>query len=207
MTKLLAKIFSYVFHPLLIPTIVILILFNTNTYLAYTVAFYKNITLLIIFISTFVIPITIVPLLQTLNIIESIYMENHRDRIIPLFFTTVSYWFCYFLISRTRLPIPSIVKHFLLASVITLFITMIISYKWKISAHMIGIGGAIAAFIVVTMRLGIDLQLIISTFVIISGIIGTARLKLEAHNPSQIFTGFFTGLFSVFLLLIFFWNF
>jgi membrane-associated phospholipid phosphatase len=37
--------------------------------------------------------------------------------------------------------------------------------------------------------------------VIISGLVGFARLKLKAHNQAQVYTGFLTG---AFIMLLFF---
>jgi membrane-associated phospholipid phosphatase len=37
---------------------------------------------------------------------------------------------------------------------------------------------------------------------LIAGLLGYARLKLEAHTPAQVYSGFAIGLISMFLLFV-----
>jgi uncharacterized membrane protein len=42
------------------------------------------------------------------------------------------------------------------------------------------------------------------TVIIISGLVLSSRLKLNSHNPQQVWTGFLTGFFGLALFMIFF---
>jgi membrane-associated phospholipid phosphatase len=61
----------------------------------------------------------------------------------------------------------------------------------------------IAAIIGISFRLSIDLRFISMCSILIAGFVGFARLKLNAHSPSQVYTGFLLGFLVEFLLMIF----
>ena len=90
-----------------------------------------------------------------------------------------------------------------LAATITVFLVFLIYLllKWKVSAHMAGIGGVIGAIIAFSLKLSTNMILALILFVIAAGILGYARIKLKAHTPGQVYTGFFIGL-SIQLILI-----
>ncbi len=75
-------------------------------------------------------------------------MENNRERLIPFFVTSVLYFFCYYLLKR--LGAPQTILKFILLAASTVFILFLLSFKWKISAHMVGIGGLTGALIAVS---------------------------------------------------------
>ncbi|MCK4288907.1 MAG: hypothetical protein KAW86_06865, partial [Bacteroidales bacterium] len=82
-----------------------------------------------------------------------------------------------------------------------LIITLIINFFWKISIHMIGIGGMLGTLIGLSFLWMIDIPFLIILLILCSGITGFARLKLNAHNPAQVYTGFVIG--TSFMLLLF----
>jgi membrane-associated phospholipid phosphatase len=84
-----------------------------------------------------------------------------------------------------------------------LVITLIVNLKWKISAHMIGLGGVTGAITAISQKFSIDLLFVLLLLIFISGIVGWARLYLYAHKPSQVYTGFVVGFLCLFLLIIF----
>ena len=78
-----------------------------------------------------------------------------------------------------------------------------ISYFWKISAHLVGWGGLVGLILILSLRFNTDLMLFLILAILSSGFIGFARLKLEAHNPLQVYSGFLLGfviMIVVFLL-------
>ena len=86
-------------------------------------------------------------------------------------------------------------------------LTAIINLKYKISAHMVGIGGLLGSLIVVSYVLKYNAVPQLSVLVLLAGVIATCRLYLKAHEPKQIYSGFFLGFLtqvSVFLLFLIF---
>jgi hypothetical protein len=129
-------------------------------------------------------------------------METNRERLIPFFVTSVLYFFCYYLLIRLGAP-PTISK-FILAATTTVVILFLLSFKWKISAHMMGIGGLTGALIAVSFRLSVNLEYFIVVSIIVSGFIGYSRLKLKTHMQYQIYTGWLTGVFISLMVILFF---
>jgi membrane-associated phospholipid phosphatase len=65
----------------------------------------------------------------------------------------------------------------------------------KISAHLVGIGGVTGAFLVLGFSGFQDYSFNVITCVFITGCLGWARLKLQAHNPLEVYSGFLLGVF------------
>lgn len=202
MGKTFAKIFSVLFHPLLLPAIGIVILYNSGSVLEYLPFQAKKVILLVVLVSTFVLPLTFVPFFIFQRIIKSVQMENNRERLIPFFVTAILYFFCYYLL--VRLGAPETITKFILAATTTVLILFLLSFKWKISAHMTGIGGLTGSLIAVSFRLGVNLEYFIIAVVIASGIIGYSRLALKAHKHYQIYLGWLTGVFLTISVILLF---
>jgi hypothetical protein len=194
-----AKIFSILFHPLLLPSIGILILYNSGSVLEFLPFQAKKIILLVVSVSTFILPLTFVPFFIFQKIIKNLQMENNKERLIPFFVTFVLYFFCYYLL--LRLGAPQTITKFILAAASSVMILLLLSFKWKISAHSIGIGGLTGALIAVSFRLNVNLEHYIIAAVIVSGIVGYSRLKLKTHEQYQIYIGWLTGFFTSFLII------
>lgn len=190
MQKLLAQIFSVALHPLLMPTYGLFLIFNSGSYLSY-INMNTQYLYLIIFASTFLFPLLFIPFFKAFNIIKSIEMETPQERIIPLSITLLIYYLTYSVLNKSALP--QIFILFMLVSTTAVALTLLVSIKFKISAHMIGIGGLAGAAIAISFKLNTDLQLYIIALIFLSGLLGFARLKLNSHNPLQIYSGFILG--------------
>ena len=200
MLKRVARFFSYLFHPLIMPTMGLFLLFS-YTYLAHLPAEGKRAIYLIVFITTCVLPLSIIPIFLYKNLIKNVQMKSRKERMKPLFITAILYYFSYYLLGQ--LAVPELINTFMLGIVISITLTFMISYIWRISAHMVGIGGITGAILALSIRLMIDIQLVFMLLIFIAGLIGTSRLYLQAHKPSQVYSGFFLGGFTLFIVILF----
>jgi membrane-associated phospholipid phosphatase len=66
---------------------------------------------------------------------------------------------------------------------------------------MIGIGGLIGTFFGLSTFLMVDLRISIIIFLLISGLLGSARLTVGSHSPSQIYAGLVLGFLCEYFLL------
>ena len=107
MGKIPAKIISVLFHPLLLPSIGILILFNSGTILEYLPIRAMKIIFLIVFVSTAILPLTFVPFFIFQKVIKNIHMESSKERLIPFFITSFLYFFCFYLQWQLQLQLES----------------------------------------------------------------------------------------------------
>lgn len=200
-SALFAKIVSVVFHPLMMPTYALVILFNSNTHFSYMPFEVKKVIYLIVFLCTFLIPVSVIPFLINLKIVSSPHLKNHRERIIPLAVSALSFYFAYHLLKRLSLSTIGFVEVMLLASGILIFVCMLITLKWKISAHLIGTGGLLAGFFFYAVYFVADFTIILVIISLLTGIIASSRLKLQVHNSAQVYAGFFLGFFGMLLIL------
>jgi membrane-associated phospholipid phosphatase len=88
---------------------------------------------------------------------------------------------------------------FLCVSVVILSV-LIINIWWKVSIHTASMGGITGIFIAIAIRYELELLFLIGMMLFISGLVGFARLKLDAHKPSQVYVGFLVGMTMSMLL-------
>ena len=67
---------------------------------------------------------------------------------------------------------------------------------------MIGVGGLVGMMLGMSERLTMDLNTLLILLFVIAGLVGFSRLKLNAHNPFQVYLGFVVGAGSLFLTII-----
>ena len=193
-----AKVISLVFHPLLIPTIGFLVLMNSGFYFSLISAEAKIIVFIVVFLSTFLTPL-ISLILMNISSRFQLSMDKSTDRVVPLLFSAIFYYVGYFFLGR--FSVYPVYRIFLIASIFIIIVLMLISMKWKISAHMAGIGGLLGALIALSLRLEINNSSLIAVLVGIAGLVGTSRMILGKHNSLQIYAGFFLGFAVNFVIL------
>jgi len=196
-----AKIISIVFHPLLIPTFTTLILFNINSYISLLIPYgAKLLILAMIFITTFLFPLLFIVIMKRRGIIKTLQIETREERVYPFAITAIFYFISYNMVRQ--LQISEIYHLFLLGSTILIIIALLINFYSKISIHMIGVGGLLGFLIGLSLRTNTDLLVFIFLIILIAGIIGFARLKLSAHKPVQIYSGFIVGAFIMLIIFL-----
>jgi hypothetical protein len=202
MQKILPTIISILFHPMLIPVYGLLILFNSGTFISFIPYEAKKFIFLIVLICTVLLPASFIPFYLFRKIINDIHMSTNRERIVPLLINSLFFYLGYVFLNK--LQIPPLIKSYMLACAVTVSLAMLVSIRWKISLHMLGIGGLVGAVIIFSYRLGVDLRTIWMILILFAGITGYARLQLNSHNSSQVYTGFLLGFASVSAVLLIF---
>ena len=143
MVKWLAHFISFVFHPLLILTYMLVLLILVNPYLFGVSSIWEidsQLLILRIFFSTFFIPAISVVLMRLLGLIESLEMRDRQERIGPYIITGVFYlWIFRNFLSNSQ--VPDAYTTFVLGATISLFLAFFINIFTKISAHAVGMGG------------------------------------------------------------------
>lgn len=185
------------------PTYGFAIIFFTNNYIStFTSPQVKLIILGITFVFTFLLPVINVFILYKAGRIKSLALEDSTERALPYASTLLYYGALFYLFYNAQFP--NIFKILILGAALCILITLLINFKWKISAHMIGIGGTVGATLGVIYRLQQDMVLVLALAIFVAGAVGFARLKLNAHNPSQVYSGFLLGFAAEVLLMIFY---
>ncbi|MCF8378532.1 MAG: hypothetical protein K9H49_03080 [Bacteroidales bacterium] len=191
MLKKIAQSFSITFHPLLMPTIGIVLLLYTDSYLVYIPAQAKNTIILLIAIGTLVLPFVILPIFLLQGKINNLVLDERKERIYPLVLTSMFYFLTYILFQR--IPIVQFLHAYIFGAFLSVFAGLIISLKWKISTHMIGLGGLTGLVAMASINLNINLYFSLIGVIIATGLTGSSRIYLEAHSPAQVYAGYFAG--------------
>lgn len=189
--RLLARAVSIVFHPLNMPTYGLIFIFSAGSYLSLLPYEAKKMITLVVGINTLVLPLIMIPLFRRFGIIKSIHMPSHRERLVPIMFTLIPYIFSFYFLRK--LPIPGVVPLYMLAVSATVVLTLFVTIWWKISIHMVAVGGFSALVFVFALLFQADVLVYFIIAILAAGMVGWARLTLKAHNPPQIYTGFVLG--------------
>ena len=129
-------------------------------------------------------------------------MSNYKERSLPLFITTASMFLGYSLLEGI-LVFSFLLRDIIIGAIIIVFASSIISKYWKISLHMLAFGGLVGVLFSLHFLYGKMINILIVS-VLISGILGVSRIKEQAHNNIQVYTGFIIGFFvEVYFILLF----
>ena len=188
----IARLISYVFHPLLMPAYAMLILFNINSHYMYTLSFnYKMILLGFVILFTFLLPSIAMFFMVKLKMVDSLEMHSRKERPAALVIVALFFYGTYYIFQQ--LPVNTIFTMFMLGATLLVLISLLINYFYKISLHMMALGALLATLVGFSFLIHQDIRLYLFLIILIAGITGTARLKLNAHTPSQVYTGFLMG--------------
>ncbi|MFW5832300.1 MAG: hypothetical protein ACOCVA_08595 [Prolixibacteraceae bacterium] len=198
MIRQTANIISIVFHPVLIPTLGFILLFNSGFYFSYLSWEAKRFVLLVVFFTTCILPMLSVAVMA-LNPGFDLSMKKTTDRLLPYIFTSVFYYIGYMLLSK--IDAYPVFKVFMLASVLVIVGLLLVSLKWKISAQMAAIGGVTGALLSLSFRTGISPVWSIMLVIVVSGLIGSINLLQQKHSIGQIVAGYFLGFSVIYLVL------
>lgn len=199
--SLLSRIVSLLFHPLLLPTVGLLLIFKVGGPITFLPLEIKRVLLLIVATSTFIIPLSVLPFLRLSGVIETLQMKNRRERFWPMLLTGLSFLAGYWLMNRIPL-VPRFINSFMFFTVASVVVALCITFFWKISIHMTGIGGITAYIMLMAMRFNPDLAVLLVLSFLLSGIVGWARLRTESHSPAEVYAGFVLG-FTIFSIPLF----
>ena len=195
--KLVARIISVLFHPLLFPTYgTLLILFTNPNLYGYFGERVHIVWLIIIFALTFLFPVVWLVMMKRLEMIESFQLETAKERIVPFIATATFYlWTAWMFKPSLTMKVPpnQLIFYMMLGACIAVFIGFFINIFSKVSLHSIAAGSLLGLVLAVVRFSTYDLRLLVLSAILLAGIIGTARLILNAHSHREVFTGYFIG--------------
>lgn len=193
----ISRFLSVVLHPIFMPLYTVALLFGMDPRMAYFLpGELQLITLGLIALMTIAFPLTSTLLLLRSGLVSSLEMPTARERIVPFTTTLVYYGSTWYLLGRLPLH-PAIGRLFLGVSV-ALLITLLITLRWKISAHLVGIGGMLGAFVALGHPFAPSLFPLTALVVVVAGALGTARSIAGQHTRAQVYAGGLVGFVSVF---------
>ena len=216
--RIIAQAISVIFHPLLILTYMLVLLLLVNPYLfgVPSIGAHKQL-ILMMFISTFAIPMLAVVMMKTLGLIDTLEMRDKMERVGPYIAVGIFYmWMAFYCYKSPIIPTAYAVP--VVGTTIALFTAFIINIFQKISIHAVGMGGLVG-MVLITMwlfsydsfafeafNLGtfqISMSLVLMVAIVLAGLVGTARMVLGAHTPPELYGGYMVGFLTQFIALRF----
>lgn len=159
---------------------------------------YSIIAIIATAILTILIPASIIIFLRYKGYIDSIYIDNPKQRTAPYIYTLICYGFwAYFLHAIMHLPI--FLTLVVAGAILALFAVTIINHWWKISAHLTAMGGLLGGVCSFALYYAILPILLIINILGIALLLMYARIYLNAHTPLQVVCGFLLGLLTTFI--------
>lgn len=200
--KILAHIFSYLFHPIFIPiyAVAFLVFVHPSFFSGFSMAAKKQ-TLLIVFINAVAFPILAVVLLKAVGFIQSIFLKTQKDRIIPYMACGIFFFWSY-LVFKNQTNYPLILSSFLLGVFLASSAALLANIYFKISMHATGVGGLLGIFLLIMKSNTMLMTWPLCIAIAITGFVCTARLLISDHSTKEIYIGLIAGLLSQFVAAI-----
>jgi len=187
-----AQFISVVGHPLFMPVYAMVLIFEFNPYIDLQIPkSIQVIVLTILSVFTILLPLITAIVLQKLGIVKSIYMKTTEERKWPFLLSVLWYYLGFELLTNIALPISLYLL--MIGAITAILIAYFITLYWKISIHMLGVGGVIGSMIGLSQRFQFDHFYLILVLFFTAGLIGYARLKTNSHNYRQVYAGFILG--------------
>ena len=193
-----ARVISMIFTPFSIPFMAFLILF-VFSYLRIMPLQYKLIVLGVVYCFTILMPTLTIFLFRKINGFTPEDLTERKRRYVPFILTITSYVFC--LLMMHRLNIPWYMTGIIFVSLVVSIICILVNLKWKLSEHMAGMGGIIGGLVSFSALFSYNPVVWLCLFILIAGILGSARIVLGHHTLGEVLSGFVVGLVCAFLVL------
>ena len=193
-----ARVTSIVFTPFSIPFLAFLVLFLFS-YLRIMPILYKGIVLGIVYCFTILTPTITIFLFRKINGFARQELSERKKRYVAILLTIISYVFC--LLMMRKLNIPWYMTGIIFVSLVISIICILVNLKWKLSEHMAGMGGIIGGLVSFSALFSYNPVVWLCLFILIAGILGSARIVLGHHTLGEVLSGFVVGLVCSFLIL------
>ena len=199
--KLISQILSALLSPLLVPTYgVVLSLFLTV--LSTVPAPVKWTVTGVCFAITCLVPLLAIIALHRLGLVKDPGLNDRNERLVPYAVSALSYVACAAYLHTAHAP--SWLWLFMAGAGVATVVCAAVNFRWKISAHLTAMGGLTAiAFRILDMHIaapGVNFVLVAMVAVLLSGLLGTARIYLGRHTLWQTLAGMANGFACVYLI-------
>ncbi|WP_460614883.1 MULTISPECIES: hypothetical protein [Hymenobacter] len=195
MSRALATALSAVFHPLLVPS-----------YLFYIVCYQlpgavllpplpdRWLVLAVVWGFTFVLPSLGTLTLVQFGFVDSLELAKRQQRAWPLLLAAVSFGAAAWLLHRPRL-FDALLPQMMIGMTVAVLLTFLITLRWKISAHGVGMGGSVGLLALLHLggMAGPGAVAWLAGTIMVAGAVGSARLALNAHTEAQVWAGLALG--------------
>ena len=186
----IAKLISTLFMPLYAPLWVFIGLFLFS-YLSLLPWSYKLFVLILVYLFTILIPTSGISIFRTFKKWTHLELSHREHRHMPYIITLLSYATC--LTIMTKLNTAMFFRGVVMAGLIAQIICITINAWWKVSTHMVGMGGLVGALNAFSILFFYNPVWPFCALLLLSGALGTSRIILRQHSLAQVLVGFAIG--------------
>lgn len=195
----ISNILSILFLPLFVPAygMALTAFLTIMAFLPSSLLWYA---IVITFVTTGLLPMLVIFGLMKSGLVSDPDITKRTERLVPYMVVVFCYLVCGFFFYKANAPMW-ICMFFVGAAVATL-INIIVNRWWKISAHGAAMGGltALLVRIMVSHYNIVDMDVLLSAVVILSGLVLSARVFLKRHTLGQVLAGYANGFICVFFM-------
>ena len=191
--KVVAKLISILFHPLLLTTYLVIVLTVFFPSMLMIRNENQRIIVSLIFVFTFVLPALNIAMLRSFGTISSLMLESRQERIVPFVFISLLYILVTFLF-HYKLPFSSNFNKLMIIITAMIVVSLIITFFYKISIHSLAMCGGIGILLPLN-KVSEQVNLLWPTAItiVVAGLVMSARLFLGAHTPREVMYGSVVG--------------
>ncbi len=191
------KVISTILHPIVIPTLGVLIYF---IFVSQSINQKQQLILLgLVFGITYVIPVLALVILKSLRLIKDFQVSTIKERRMPVLLMTLLFY-----LTGNTLEAITVLRDlgllFYGTAMSLLFVYLLFAFRLKSSLHLLSMGSVVGFFLVVMNMYSLSLLPIIMVFILLSGLLASSRLYLNAHTSLEVFLGFAIGFLSQILI-------
>ena len=199
--SILAKIVSYVFHPLFVGVMMAGYLIFIHPY--FFVGFsekQKMLKLLAVINNNVFFPLIVVVLLRALGFNKSLLLQTQKERIVP-YLASITFFFWSYYVFKNQPEVPRVLVYMCRGMFISAAVALVLNNNYKISMHAIGVGGLMGLMTVILFNGNLDSGLPMMLSVLITGAVMSARKIVSDHHWFDIITGFLLGFLTQLIAL------
>lgn len=192
----LANFLSTALSPLLMPTYGVFLALWVS--ILCLLPYGRRVVILLVCMGiTCIMPLIFLSVLRHLKLVKDLHVNVREQRTIPYVFTAVCYAVAAYYLYYCHAPQWFVM--FMVGASITILVMVLINLKWKISAHMAGIGGIVALVYQIHVQglSAFELLGVLCLTIIVAGLLGSARLALRRHDAWQVLAGAVVGFLCV----------
>jgi hypothetical protein len=199
--SVLAKIVSYVFHPLFVGVMMAGYLIFIHPY--FFVGFsekQKMLKLLAVINNNVFFPLIVVVLLRALGFNKSLLLQTQKERIVP-YLASITFFFWSYYVFKNQPEVPRVLVNMCRGMFFSAAVALVLNNNYKISMHAIGVGGLMGLMTVILFNGNLDSGLPLMLSILITGAVMTARKIVSDHHWFDIITGLLLGFLTQLLAL------
>lgn len=191
------NIVSFVFQPLLMPTFGMAMLISMNVFDVIPLV-WRIVAIFGTFLFTGLMPAAPILIMLKRGGVSDLFISKREQRTMPYVFSIISYAFWALFLFRV-LKLPMFMVGMGIGTTLSILVITLVNLKWKISAHMSGIGGLAGGIFGISYRMAYNPLWLLILILAVSALVALSRIELKAHTPLQTLGGFSVGFFCVFI--------